>query len=297
MRKSEIHRSSKQVLKGFGSVVKALYGLAPAVVVVGALLAVGVVAVAAQAGPLMVAVILVIVLMVAVLVYGTTQNYGEAALALAAGLLSVYSVDWTIPRFIGFVGVWFTFSAVALLISSVRIATEVESIYVQGAIALGDPSDAESIKQAERVLRAVGKRNQRGDLNPVERAQILRLFAFRRIPVEVMDAGLSAVATLSIATHTEPLIAAKFITDVTRAIEDVQAEDLAASLALLVGTIRDCGAAPEEFFRAFESSRHLLLARILPIAELLSQVKIALEAGVHCEAVGSYLRDGLRGRA
>jgi hypothetical protein len=246
----------------------------------------------------MVAVILIIVLLVSVVVYGATQSYGEAALALAAGLLSVYSVDWTVPRFIGFVGVWFTFSAAALLIPSVRIHAEVETIYLQGAFSLGDPSDANSIKQAERVLRAIGEKYRDkggGGLNPAERAQILRMFAFRRIPLPVMPSGLSAIDTLSTATYTEPLLVAKFVTDLTKAIEGTQADHLEESLALIVITMRDCAAAPEEFFRAFESSRHLLLGRVLPIGAFLVQIRSALEAGVPPEEVGEYVSERLRG--
>jgi len=245
----------------------------------------------------MVTVILIIVLLVSIVVYGATQSYGEAALALAAGLLSVYSVDWTTPRFIGFVGVWFAFSAAALLISSVRVFSEVETIYLQGSFAIGDPSDATSIKQAERVLRAIGdKFRDKSGLNPVERAQILRMFAFRRVPLTVMASGLSAVDTLSMATYTEPLLVAKFVADVTKAIEGTQADHLAESLTLLVSTIRDCAAAPEEFFRAFESGRHLLLGRVLPISEYLVQIRSALEAGVQCEEVGEYMSERLGGR-
>jgi hypothetical protein len=297
MSRANIQRSSKQSFRALASAVKALYGAAPAVVIVGALLTVGVVAVAAQAGPLMVTVILIIVLLVSIVVYGTTQSYGEAALALAAGLLSVYSVDWTVPRFIGFVGVWFAFSAAALLIASVRMHAEVEATYLQGAFALGDPSDTASIKQAERTLRAIGEkyRDRGGGLNPVERAQILRMFAFRRIPLSVMPSGLSAVGTLSTATYTEPLLVAKFVTDVTKAIEGTQADHLEESLVLLVSTIRDCAAAPEEFFRAFESGRHLLLGGVLPIGAFLSQIRSALEAGVPPEEIGEYVGEHLRG--
>ena len=297
MDSSKLQRSSKQSFRALTSVVKTLYGVAPAVIIVGALLAIGVVAVAVQAGSLMVTVILIIVLLVSIVVYGSTQSYGEAALALAAGLLSVYSVDWTVPRFIGFVGVWFTFSAAALLISSVRLSSEVETIYLQGAFALGDPSDSTSIKNAERVLRAIGEqhRDKGGGLDPVERAQILRMFAFRRIPLPVMTSGLSAIDTLSTATYTEPLLVAKFVTDVTKAIEGTQVDYLTESLALLVSTIRDCAAAPEEFFRAFESGRHLLLGRVLPIGSFLVQIRSALEAGVPPEEVGEHVSERLRG--
>jgi hypothetical protein len=291
MSRANIQRSSKQSFRAFASVVKALYGAAPAVVVVGALLTAGVVAVAVQAGSLMVTVVLIIVLLVSIVVYGSTQSYGEAALALAAGLLSVYSVDWTVPRFIGFVGVWFAFSAAAVLISSIRLFSEVESIYLQGAFALGDPSDVNSIKQAEGILRVIGERyKSQGGLSPVEKAQILRMFAFRRIPLAVMPSGLSAVDTLSTATYTEPLLVAKFVTDVTKAIEDTHEDHLAESLALLVGTIRDCAASPEEFFQAFESGRHLLLGRVLPVGEFLVQIRSALETGVRSEEVGEYMR-------
>jgi len=282
-------KSFNQVLRELRSVISSLYALAPFAVIVGVLIITGLVAVALQAGPLMVGFVLLIVLAVAILVYTTTQNYGEAALALAAGLLSIYSVEWSTGKFVGFVGAWVGFSAVAFLISSIRVASRIESIYIHAAIALADPSDSEVIARTEKALRQIADHHPTRSLGPVEKAEVLRLFAFRRIPMSVMTDGLSAVEILSVVTNTEPLTVAKFVADVARAFEGTRVEDLQGSLHLLTTTIRDCAVPPTDFFRGFESSRHLILSRQMPPAVFFYEVKRALEAGIISERVGDYL--------
>src|SRR3954452_21337842 len=115
MSKSRVGQSFAQMIRSLGAVIRSAYGLAPAAVVVMILVTAIVVVATIWSTPLMMTVVLLVVLGIALLLYLNTWNYGEAALALAAGLLTVYSVTWTPKKFIAFIVVWLTFSAIALL--------------------------------------------------------------------------------------------------------------------------------------------------------------------------------------
>jgi hypothetical protein len=81
--------------------------------------------------------------------------------------------------------VWVGFSFIALIISSIAIAAKVEDIYVQAAIFLSpDPGYS---KETEKELRRIGEKSRRGMIGPEERAEVLRLLAFRRMPLGAMD--------------------------------------------------------------------------------------------------------------
>ena len=99
-----VRKSLKEVLRELKNTFRALYKLAPLAVVFIALVTLVVIGVVIQSTNLMIGDVLLLVIGIAVIVYLSTANYGEAALALAAGLFSVYSVDWTPGRFVGFIG-------------------------------------------------------------------------------------------------------------------------------------------------------------------------------------------------
>jgi hypothetical protein len=207
-KKESIGKSFYEVWLAFTATLQSLYKLAPCLVIVMTLVIAGVTWLALFSSKVMLGTVLLVVLGVAMIVYVSTQNYGEAALALVAGLLTTYSVTWNGKRFIGFIAVWSGFSFLALMISSVRIASKQESIYRQASLALAD--DGMNSSLIEKQLQSIGKASMKIALGPVERAEVIRVFAFRRLSLTVMEAGLKAVAMLSIITEVNSLVVARF---------------------------------------------------------------------------------------
>src|SRR5438105_2763695 len=109
-KKESIGKSFYEVWRAFIAAVQSLYKLVPCLVIVMALVIAGVTWLALFSSKLMLGIVLLVVLAVAIIVYVSTQRYGEAALALVAGLLTAYSVNWNGKRFIGFIAVWSGFS-------------------------------------------------------------------------------------------------------------------------------------------------------------------------------------------
>lgn len=173
----KVRQSLTDAFAALGAAVASAYKLAPAVVVMASLVAAGVITLSLWSTTLMMGMVLLIVWGVSLLVYAKTANFGEAALALVAGLLTVFSVEWTPRRFVAFSVAWVGFALMALLVSSIRIASKVETIYQQAAYAAAQhPGEADEV---ERRLREIGEKSKLGQVGPVERAEILRLPGFR----------------------------------------------------------------------------------------------------------------------
>ncbi|MDY7092933.1 MAG: hypothetical protein SX243_08175 [Acidobacteriota bacterium] len=273
-------QSLSEAFRSLGAVIKSSYQLAPAAV--GCLLIVVIpgIALVGRWSETRQATVLFLVLAVALLVYFSTKNYGEAALALAAGLFSVYSVEWSLKNFLSFVAIWIIFSVVAFLSSSVRLASRVEDIYRQAAVL---SAGADEWEEREKQLQAISRFKGLGMLSPTEKADVLRLFSFRRIPVPLMKAALQATETVSIVTKVEPIRVAGLIADVTRAAEvagDSSAQGVADSV---VQTMRDAAVAPSDFFTAFEVSRNLMFREDIGVEPYFLNLRDVLEAGVRPE--------------
>lgn len=143
-----ILRDSVRELK---STIQALNKLVPCLVLVAAFLAAAVIAVSLLSVQLMMGVTILVVLLVSIVVYSQTNNYGEAALALVAGLLTAFTVDWTAGRFIAFVVSWVGLSLFSLLVSSVKLAAENEEIYSDAARSICPSRPSEVQKQLEEI--------------------------------------------------------------------------------------------------------------------------------------------------
>jgi hypothetical protein len=289
MREHQIGRSLGEMFRALWVVVRSAYSLAPAAVIVMILVAVIVVAATIWSTPLMMTVVLLIVLGIALLLYLSTWNYGEAALALAAGLLTVYSVTWTPKKFIAFVVVWLTFSAVALLASSFRVASQIETIYVGAAAAVAGHADANAIKITARELRRIADSYKGYLIGNKEKAEALRVFAFRQISIQVFAPGLAAVDTLSTALQLDVVSIANLVCDILRAFAATEAVDLSESLEAFIATLQSTAASPSDFITGFESSRHLLLGGQLRPGAYFSALQGSLEAGIAPARVGYYL--------
>jgi hypothetical protein len=283
----ELLSSGADVWRQFVATVKSAYNIAGCAVVLFALVIASVVWVAISSTELMVSVVLLLVLLVGLVVYVSTGKYGEAALALVGGLLTAYSVAWTPRRFIAFVAVWAGFTFIALLIASVKLAGKSESIYRQAAVALVE--DFTKTRETEKVLRAIGEKREYGILGPIERAEVIRLFVFRKLPLDVMPTALRFVANLSVITRIEFLTVADFIADVYRIFEITTPGHVEVVIDLVYNAIRRTAAPPADFFIAFAHSRRLVLTGALDPFSFFPALQTALEAGVKAEAVGEYL--------
>lgn len=166
-----------------------------------------------------------------------------------------------------------------------------QDIYRQAALRLAPAPD--QLESCERQLKEIGDDRTVTALGPVERAEILRFFVFRRLPSTSLTMSLRSVGILSVVMQIEPLIVAKFIADIATVFGGGRGAAIDnATLDSVFETIRNSAVPPADFFKAFEASRHLVLSRSIEPKEYFRRLREALESGVApTEVAGSLYPD------
>lgn len=292
MSEKRIKQTFYEVRTSFIATVKAAYKLAPLFVIIMSGIIVVVTYLSISSAKLMMGVVLLIVLGVTVIVYATTENFGEAALALVAGLLTAYSVTWTADRFIAFIAVWSAFSFLALMISSFKLASRSESLYRQAAISISENQC--QVSQKEKELQKIGKDNTIEGLGPIERAEVLLIFSYRKLPMNVLPAALKAVAILSVITQIQSKTIASFIADVYKVFDFAFPDQQDQLVDILYKNIKESPVAPIDYIDAFKHSRRLILSRSVDPLSYLKLLRRALESGTSPDGVIEYIESNTK---
>jgi len=270
-----------EVFRAFWGVLQSANRIVPGVVVVGVVVTVPVVLlVSTQAKPMAAATVFV-VLVVAVIVYVRRNNFGEAAIALVAGLFPALSIEWTAGKFIAFSLAWFLLAAITLMIASVRLAAANESLYTDAAIALGP----DGIPERARRLSQIADSLKNGLLGPLEGANVLRVFAYRRLDIETMEKALRDVDILSTATRMDPLTTANFVADLYGIERDLPMNYLDS----IEEAIASSACSPAEFVAAFTHTRHVALAGTVELSIFLRRLADGLNRGLPAERLARLL--------
>lgn len=275
--KNQLKQSLADSVKALFAALKAAYRLAPLVVIVGAIVFTVVIWLTLLWSPLMVGTASLVVMFVSFLIFAFRNNFGEALLSLVGGLLAIFAFEWTPGRYISFMVAWLGFTAAALLLASLKIGAKCEEIYRMAALRM--TNDGENHELIEKRLQEIGSSTHRQLLGPIQRAETLRLFAFRNLPIELFPSCLNAVETLSVITRCDKKTVAIFITDFVLSFSLQSDKDADHLVDLLNDAIKKVPVQPEDFFVAFESSRRLLISKTITPNEFLRGLYVCLSAG------------------
>lgn len=259
--------------------------LVPGCIFVSLLLSGAIAFVAFRFASVMMGTIVIVVLFSSLLIYSSSHNYGEAALALVAGLLTAFTVEWTPGQFAVFLFSWVILTAAVILISSVRLAADVEETYTDAALAI----DADHSQQLMKELRSIEKKAKTEMLGPTERAEVIRLFAFRKLPIPSMQYGLQAVEMLSTITKVDHESVASFVVDIYKVFESEPGPLYKTLLDQVYENIREARVSPSEFIDAFCNSRSIALSREIDPEEYLAELRSALDRGIPPSEVYEFL--------
>lgn len=276
--KDGIKQSLNESFKALLATIKAAYDLAPMAVVAGALLTIGIVWATLHSAPLMMGTAALLVLLVSLCIFAARGNFGEAMLSLIGGLITIFAFEWTPGRYIAFMTAWTGFAFTALLISSVKLAAKAEEVYRMASLRLASRPEDHTV--IEKQLRRIGSSTTLKMLGPIERAEIIRVLAFRKLPIELFEPCLNAVETLSVITKCRIKTIAIFVADFLLSFAPDSDADARRLVDTLNDVIKDVPVAPEEFFASFESSRRLLVSQVISPIEFLDGLRDCLTSGV-----------------
>jgi len=269
------------------SAIAAAYKLAPAAVIVALLLSAIAIWIAVQWTPLMLSSAALLVVVVSLGIFAARGDFGESILSLVGGLLAVFAIDWTVGYYIAFMASWLGFSFFAILIASLKIASKAEDIYRMAALRIAE--EGEDHEPIESRLRSIGESRSLKMLGPIERAEIIRVLAFRKVPIDLFEPCLKAVEILSTITKCDNQSISIFVSDFILSFKPDTSGEATRLVDTLYDVIRDVPVPPEEFFRAFARSRRLLISQVHPPIEFLNALRRCLTSGYAADEIHDEL--------
>jgi hypothetical protein len=126
-------------------------------------------------------------------------------------------------------------------------------------------------------------------LGPVERADIIRYFAFRKMPIESILFGLKAVEKFYTITRIDYIKVAEFVTDVYKMFQSTPGPEYEKFLDRIYEIIRDTSVSPIEFIEAFKDSRHLALSRKYTPDRYFELLSSSHNEGIAPNSIGEHL--------
>lgn len=292
-KKQAIIQSLTGTFTSLRAALNGAYKLAPFTVLVLLFLSWAIVWLIVQWSPLMTGTAVLIILAVSVVIFIARNNFGEALLSLVGGLLSIFAYEWTLERYVAFSVAWIGFALSALLIASLKVAAKNEEIYLQAAMRL--VSSAEEMKEMAKVLEKIGQpTSPMPMLGPIERAEIIRTFAFRNLDPKLFSEGLRATENLSVITKCGTNTISIFVSDFFQSLIPADGLEATGITDELFCFIQETPVPPEEFFAAFENSRRLLVSRAITPTEYLDELHKCLSEGVSVDAIYQEIKNRLK---
>lgn len=274
-------------LQALRNVLNAAYGLAPATVIVGLILAAILIFASLYFVELMMGSIILLIFLISIVVYAASNNYGEAALALMAGLLAAFTVEWTWNKYVVFLLALLGFLFFILLSWSIKLAAKNESLYLQAAIYI----DTAKSKEIEKQLRKLANEIPAKKLGPIDKADAIRIMAFRKIPIESMKFMLGTIEIISAITDLDVKSVTLFMIDLTKALNIDIGQNLQKEIDKIFNFYRDAPISHEEFIQAFKSSRRLVISEKINPASYLLLLKSGLTKGIPPEEISEYIQE------
>lgn len=277
----------KDLIHAFLGVIKALCNLAPAVILAGLFLISILVWLSLQLSDKLMAIIIFIVFAVSVLIYKSTGDSGEASLALVAGLLAAFTVEWTRHLVAQFSITWFIFYMIIALIQSVKLAAEAEDIYRQAAISI----DSSRVKEIEKQFKEITKSNTLRMLGPIEEAKVILILSFHKLPLELMGYALKSIEMLTTVTKLDYETITLFHSDLYKMIGLVSETEYHLKIEQIFKILRDTPTSPEEFFGAFKQTRRLAISGDIKVDQYFKLLQNGLERGYAPDDIYEYMID------
>ncbi len=237
---------------------------------------------------LMIGVTVLVVFFAAVFVYFKSNDYAQALLALVVGLLTSFTVDWTVGRFIVFCVAWVGLLTLILLISSVRVAGKVEAIHTFAAQFV----EVNDLEVAKARLDAISKDQRVKTLGPIERAEIIRVFAIRKVPLDVMGHALSGVDAFAAITNIDYRMVAEFVADLYSLMQPTEEQEWHTVLDGVYDALRSSTSSPDEFIDAFNNSRRIVLSGQMDHTMYFAKLAEGMIHGVPPKEMYDYMRQG-----
>jgi len=229
----------------------------------------------------MVAVLCIIISLISTIIFVKTREFGQTSLAFIIGLFTVFSITWNRELWWIFVGFYVGFNTLLLVIASVRIAGEVETILTQAASFSGEPD----FKRVYRKLHGIVSNGAKHQLGIIERSHIVRFLCFRKIPTTEIELLLPQIETVNTASMVGHVQVTNFFFTLYNATNSRGDGTKVRNLIKCFDVIFQLPCAPEEFFALFEKTKNCLLRNRIALDTYLAKIHSLMAEGRSTEEI------------
>jgi len=273
----------KNVIKSLGALIKSMFKLAPFI----ALMLIGTstyfVFIIAEYTNLYVLFATIIVVFVSLVVHIKSNNFGESALALVAGILAIFSVTWDKNSFIIFSSTWIGFAILVFLVSSLRLAMKLESLRRRAAIRF----NASLYKEVEKLLEKSAKNSNLKMLSPIEKAEVQLVFAYSNVDLNIIDQALIFTEQLYVITDIDHHKVALFVSDLLSLIK--KNVNIQLFLNSIYKLMNEAPYPPEELFEIIRRTKYIVFQNILSSENYFEKIIYFLSNGIHPDEIKQKL--------
>lgn len=262
-----------EALQALQNVINAAYKLAPSVVVTAIILAAIVAYVSLIFIEILQGFIVILIIFISILIYYKSNNYGEAALALVVGLLAAFTVNWSWNQYIVFMTALLGFLLFIMLVGSIKLAAEIENIYLKAAIHI----NAGRSKDISQQLKKISDSTATKKISPIEKAYAIKAMSFQNIPIESMKYMLKMVDMLSAIADMDAKYVTSFLIALSDALNISPGPSYEYEVDKLIRFYRYTKVSYEDFIRAFMNSYRLVIFGKVKDAEYRLLLRDALE--------------------
>jgi len=281
--------SLNEALLALRNALKAAYRLAPAVVVISILLAALIAYVSLSFIEIIQGFIIILIIFISILVYYKSNNYGEAGLALMAGLMAAFTVTWTWNKSLVFMVALLGFLLLILLIGCLKIAGKEEHIYLSAAIYI----DVDRAKEIAKRLKEIAHDTPTIKMGPIEKANAIKIMASRKISIESMNDMLKTIDLVSRITNLNAEYVTSFLIALSKVFIITPGSDLTSEIDKIVVFCRNAPISHEEFIYAFMNSKRLVISGEVDPSTYHLLLKDSLKHGVEPEDTFGFIRNGI----
>jgi hypothetical protein len=279
-----------EAIEALKSTISAAYKLAPAVVILGFILTGILITISLLFVQILMGTIILLIFLTSLIVYAASKNYGEAALALLAGLLAAFTVDWTWNRYIVFIITVLSFLSFIILTSSIKLAADNESLYRDAALYIDIAHSTEIEKQLSEISKSISNNG----LGPKDRADAIKMMAFRKIPIETMKYMLEAIQMLKVITGLNPKIITSYLIDWIKVLDIAPSPDYENQISKILDFYRAAPVSHEEFILAFTNTKRLVTSGKIDPASYLLYLRQGLEEGLSPQEIYSFIEEKIQ---
>lgn len=216
-------------------------------------------------------------------VYAKTKSFFESNLAFLLGVLTIFSISWTLGNAIIVGGAFFFFFALFILISSISLSAEIETILTHAASFMKYGVHEENYK----ILRDLASEGSKyGQMDIVERAKAIRYMVFMKLEIDSIRVSLHAVETIKVAFQVDLEQALNFFKGIYMILK--RAENQSAVVVgweFMLERITELPISPQEFLSIFNATQRVVLRKYGSLYKYIGEVEQLLENGYDNQSI------------